>query len=112
MCPPTAVTVDDDLPSRQTGVAEWAADDESARGVEVVDRPLVDELLREHRIDDVLLELDAEGVEGDVLAVHRRDEDRVDADGLHGAAALLVFDCCSIATVMLHVLPSKQGFRS
>jgi hypothetical protein len=48
VCAPPAVTVDDDLPSRQTGVAEWAADDESTRGVEVVDRPLVDDLLREH----------------------------------------------------------------
>ena len=51
---PAAVGVDDDLPPGQPAVAVRAAGHEAARRIDVVGDLAVDQLLRQHRLDDLL----------------------------------------------------------
>uniref|UniRef100_J3KZC6 Uncharacterized protein n=1 Tax=Oryza brachyantha TaxID=4533 RepID=J3KZC6_ORYBR len=89
---PAAEGFDDDLAAGEAGVAVGPADDEAAGGVEVEDGLLVEVLLRDDRLDDVLLEVGGDLVVGDGLVVLGGDEDGVDADGDPGAALVEVLD--------------------
>ena len=98
---PAAVRVDDDLAAREAGVALGAADDEAARGVEMVDRLVVEELGGDHRLDNVLHELGADLLVGergagvgavDRLRVLGGDEEGGDAAGDRRAVDLVVLD--------------------
>lgn len=87
--PPTAVRVDDDLATGETGVALRAADDEVAARVNVHDRVLVEILLRNHNFHDLLHDLRAQLFQRDLLRVLHRDDDGVHA--LRDASAFFEF---------------------
>uniref|UniRef100_A0A804N322 Uncharacterized protein n=1 Tax=Zea mays TaxID=4577 RepID=A0A804N322_MAIZE len=87
---PAAVRVDDDLAAGEAGVTVGPADDEAPGRVEVEDGLLVEVLLRDHGLDDVLLEVGGDLVVGDGLVVLGGDEHGVHADGHHGAALVHV----------------------
>jgi hypothetical protein len=74
----SAVGVNDDLPSGQSGVAVWSADYESSRRIDVVFCFVVNKFIRNDRIynvlDDVLLDL----LLSDVFVVLCGNQDRVD----------------------------------
>src|SRR5579862_2003459 len=90
------VRVDDDLPARDAGVAHRAADDELARRVAVdevlvLEPPLVVQLLREDRMDDVFDEIRLQQrLDVEPVAVLRRDEHALDLDRPHAAALVLL----------------------
>ena len=89
-----AVRVDDDLPAGEPRVAHRPADDELARRVDehevaLVEAPLVVEVAREDRVQDVLDEVRLdERVGVEPVAVLRRNEDAHDLD--RPLAAVLV----------------------
>lgn len=87
---PAAVGVDDDLAPGEAGVAVGAADDETARGVQVVNGVIVEVLGRDHVLDDVLLKVGVDLVVRDDVIVLARDHDGVDSLGHHAAVLLLV----------------------
>lgn len=89
---PTTVGVDDDLSTGQTGVTLGTTDDESARGLDVVDGLVVQQFRGDNLLDDVLLDFLSEVFSGDLVGVLGRDDDGVDSEGLDGTAVLLVFD--------------------
>ena len=78
-----AVGVDDDLAAGQAHVAHRATDDEAPCGVDVqLVVAGVDVVLRQDRVDDVLLDVVRELVlQIDALLVLRRDHDGLDPDG-------------------------------
>ena len=76
-----AVGVDDDLAAGQAGVASRATDDEAAGRVHVVFRVLVQKTGREIRLDDRLDDRLPQIVDGDLLRVLGRNDDRIDARG-------------------------------
>ena len=88
----THVGVDNDLTSGQTGVTLGTTNDEEARGLEVVDGAVVQELSGDGLLDDLLEELLADSLGGDILAVLGGDDDGVDTEGLDGTVVVGVFD--------------------
>ena len=92
MCAPAAVCVDDDLAAGQTGVTLGSADDEKTGRLDVVDGLVVEELGGDDLLDDLLLDLLAQLLGGDVLAVLGRHDNGVDALGDHGAAVVCVLN--------------------
>ena len=79
---PAAVGVDDDLAARETAVAVGAADDELAGRVDVVQRAGVQQVLRDHRLDDVVDHVLAQVGIAHGVVVHRADHDGIDRDRL------------------------------
>ena len=77
-----AVGIDDDLASGDAGVAVRAADDEAAGRVDVNFGVLVHQARGHDAIDDLLDDVAAHLIVGDVFAVLARDDNRVDANGL------------------------------
>lgn len=84
---PATVGVDDDLATGEAGITVRTTDDETTRGVQVVDGLLVEVLGRHDGLDDVLKELSLDLVLGDLLVVLGGDDDGVHAHG-DGAATL------------------------
>ena len=78
---PSTVSVDDDLTAGEAGISVGSSNDEAARGVQVVDGLVVKELLGDDRLDDVLHQVLADLLVGDILGVLRRDDDSVDTLG-------------------------------
>lgn len=89
---PTTVGVDDDLAASQTGVTLGTTDDEETRGLDVVDSLVIKVLSGDGSLDDLLEDLLAELLSGDILRVLSRDDDGVDADGDNGTVVVLVLD--------------------
>jgi len=87
---PSTVRVDDDLSAGKTGVTLRATDDESARGLDVVDGSVVEQVLGDDGLDDLLEDLGSEVLGRDLLGVLRRDDDGVDSDGHDGTVGLLL----------------------
>ena len=87
---PATVRVDNDLAAGQPGVAVGATYHEPARGVEVVDGFVVQELGGDDMLDDVLHEVGADFFVRDVVVVLGGDHDRVDTLGHHAPVFLLV----------------------
>ena len=85
-----AVGVDDDLAAREARVTVWATDDETTRRVDPELRLLIDQVLRDDRVDDLVEDRFAERLVLHALRVLRRDDDRVDARDL--AAFVLTGD--------------------
>lgn len=63
---PASVCVDDDLSAGEAGVTVRSANDETARGVQVINSFLVEVLSRDDWADDVLHELLLDVLLGDV----------------------------------------------
>ena len=88
---PAAVSVDDDLSASETGVALRATDDETSRGLDVVDGLVVEVLLRDHLLDDLVQDLEClsacVNAEGQVRpwvdkrAVNQRRRTTLDVEG-------------------------------
>src|SRR5208283_1173179 len=85
-----AVGVDDDLAAGQAGVAHGAADDETSGGIDVVLGVFVEQVGRDHGLDDMLQNAGAEFVVGHGLGVLRGNHDGIDA---HDFALGVIFDC-------------------
>ena len=75
------------LRTGETGVSHGASDDEVSAGVDVVLGLGVEVLAGDDGLDDLLHDVLAEGLEGDLLAVLGRHDDGVDAEG-HARAVL------------------------
>ena len=84
-----AIGVDDDLASRQAGIAHGAADDEFAGGVDVISGTGVQPLVGQHGLDDHLHYRLVQLLLGDLGAVLRGKNDGVDGDWL----VVLVTEC-------------------
>lgn len=90
---PTSVGVDNDLSAGQTSVTLGTTDNESAGRLDVVDGSVVQEVRGDDLVDDLLLDLLAEVLGGDLLGVLGGDNDGVDSQGDHGTGfVLLVLD--------------------
>ena len=87
---PATVGVDDDLTASKTGVTLGTTDNEAAGGLDVVDGALVKEVGGDDLLDDLLEELGAEVLGGDLLSVLGRDDDSVDTEGSDGTVSLLL----------------------
>src|SRR5208337_5690056 len=85
-----AVGVHDDLAAGESGVAHGPADHEASRGIDVIVRVFVEQVSRDHRLDDVLQNPGAQFVVADRLGVLGGDHDRVHALNF---AVRIVFDC-------------------
>lgn len=92
MSAPTTVGVDDDLTAGQTGITLGTTNDEEARGLNVVDGLLIKVLGGDGGLDDLLEDLLAEVLSGDVGRVLGRDDDGVDADRDNGTVVVLVLN--------------------
>jgi hypothetical protein len=66
---PAAVGVDDNFTTSDTCVSLRTTDDESARGLDMVDGALVKETLRNDGLDDLFQDLFTEVFGGDFLGV-------------------------------------------
>ena len=89
---PTTVGVDNDLTAGETGVTLGSANDEETRGLDVVDGLVVEHLGGDDLLDDLLLDLLAEFLGGDVLAVLGRDNNGVDTEGNDGTVVVSVLN--------------------
>ncbi len=78
---PATVGVDDDLAAGETGVTLGTADDEASRGLDVVDGVVVEQVGGDDLLDDLLHDLGAEVLGGDLLGVLGGDDDGVDTEG-------------------------------
>src|SRR5689334_14839777 len=70
----TTISVDDDLASGQAGITLWSTSDETAGGIDVILRALVEQFARDGVFDDFLFDLGAELFITDVRIVLRRDD--------------------------------------
>mmetsp|Transcript_881 Transcript_881/g.2480 ORF Transcript_881/g.2480 Transcript_881/m.2480 type:complete len:266 (+) Transcript_881:242-1039(+) len=89
---PAPVGVDDDLATGEAAVALGPADGEHARGVDVVDGLVVEEMRRNDGLNDVLHQVLFDVVLRVRGVVLRADDNGVDAQRRQEAALLLVFD--------------------
>lgn len=87
---PATVGVDDNLSAGEASVTLWAADDESAGRVDVVDGLGGEVLGRDDNLNDLLHESRVHLLVGNVWGVLGRDDDGVDVDWDDGATVLLV----------------------
>lgn len=86
---PSSVGVDDDLTTSGSSVTLWTTNDEAARRVQVVDGLIVQILAWDGWLDDLLHQLLADLLVGDVLVVLGRDDDSVHAHWDDAAARSL-----------------------
>lgn len=93
MRPPSPVCVDDDLATREPGVAVGTANHETARGVKVIDRVVVEVLGRHHVFDHELQKVCADLFVGNVIVVLSGYHDRVYPQWYHAPILFLVSHC-------------------
>lgn len=89
---PTTVGVDNDLTTGQTGVTLGTTNDEAARGLQVVDSAVIEQLVGDNALDNLLLQDSTELLSGDVVGVLGRDDDSVDTQGLDGTVVVGVLN--------------------
>jgi len=89
---PTTIGVDDDLATSESSITMRATNDKAAGWVQVEDGLFVKVLRRNHRLDNMLLEVCSNLVIGDSLVMLGGDQDGVHTDGDHGAALIAVLD--------------------
>ena len=89
---PATIGINDDLPASETSITMRSTDDKATRWVQVEDGLLIKVLLRDDRLDDMLLEVSSNLIVGDCLVVLGRDEDSVDSDGHHGTTIIAVLN--------------------
>lgn len=89
---PATVGVDDDLTAGQTGVTLGTANDEAARGLQVVDGAVIEELVGDNLLDDLLLEGSTDLLRGDVVSVLGGDDNSVHTQGLDSTVVVGVLD--------------------
>lgn len=87
---PPAVRVNDDLAAGKPGVTVGSANHEPARRVEVIDGVIVQVLGRHHVLNDLLHQIGANLLIGDVIIMLCGDHDRMDTLGHHATVLLLV----------------------
>ena len=85
-----SVGIDDDLAAGESSIAHGAANDEASGGIDVVVRVFVEQVRRNHGLDDVLQNAGPEFVVADVLGMLRRDDDRIDTENF---SVSVVFNC-------------------
>ena len=89
---PTTVGVDNDLTASKTSITLGTANDEAARGLDVVDGAVVKELSRDDLLDDLLLDDSAELLGGHIIAVLGRDDNGVHTQGLDGTVVMSILN--------------------
>ena len=89
---PATIGVNDDLATSETSITVRATNDEAARRVQVEYGLLIKVLLRDHRLDNMLLEVSSNLVVGDGLIVLGGDKDSVHTYRDHGTTIVEVFD--------------------
>ena len=87
---PASVGVDDDLATSEASITVRTTNDESARGVEVVDGLVIEVLGGHDVLNDVLHQVRADLLVGDILGVLSRDHNGVHTLGDHAAILILV----------------------
>ena len=87
---PASVGVDDDLATSEASITVRTTNDESARGVEVVDGLVIEVLGGHDVLNDMLHEVRADLLVRDILGVLSRDHNGVHALGDHAAILILV----------------------
>lgn len=92
MSTPSSVGVDNDLSASDTGITLGTTNDESARGLDVVDGLVVKELGGDDLLDDLLENLGSEVLGGDVIRVLGGDDDGVNSLGDGGTVVVDVLD--------------------
>ncbi len=89
---PTSVRVHNDLASSQTGISLRSSNHKAARGVQVVNGVLVQQVVRNGGLDDLLHQLVADELVGDSVSVLSRNHDSVNAKRNHASIVVLVVD--------------------
>ncbi|KAJ0872741.1 hypothetical protein HanRHA438_Chr11g0527221 [Helianthus annuus] len=89
---PSAVRVDDNLPSGETRVTVGTTDHKPARRVQVEDSVFIKILRRDHGLDHVLFEISRDLVVSHGLVMLCRDENRVDPDWYHSTVVVSVLN--------------------
>ena len=98
---PTTVGINNDLSASETGVTLRTTNDETARGLDVVDGLVVEEVGGDDLLDDLLHDFASEVLGGDFFGVLGGDNDSVDTEGDGGTTVLLVLDsdlCLGVGT--------------
>lgn len=85
---PAAVGVDNDLTASKTGITLRTANDEAARGLDVIDGAVIQKVGRNDLLDDLLPELLTEVLGGDVVAVLGRDDNGIHTQRLDSAVVV------------------------
>ena len=89
---PATVGVDDDLTAGQTSITLGTTNDEAARGLQVVDGAVIEELVGDDLLDDLLLEGGTNLLSGDIVSVLGRDDHGVHTQGLDSAVVVGILD--------------------
>ena len=87
---PTSIGINDNLSAGKTSITVRSTNDESARGVQMVDGLLIQVLGRDHLGDNVLHKLSLDVLVGDILRMLGGDQHGVDTDRDHAAIVVLV----------------------
>ena len=88
----SSVGINLELTSSDTGVSHGTSNDETSRGVQVVDALVVQKVLGDGRLDDVGVQVLGDLLVGDSLVVLGRDDDGVDTDGDQSSVLVLVLN--------------------
>lgn len=89
---PTAIGIDDDLTTSQTGITLGTTNDETARGVQMVDGLVIQILGGDGGANDVFVEITTDGLVIYVGVVLNGDHNGVNPQGDDGSALVLVFN--------------------
>lgn len=89
---PSSVGIDNNLSASETGITLGTTNDESARGLDVVDGFVVKELGGNDLLDDLLKDLRSEVLGGDIIRVLGGDDDSVDSLGDSGTVVVGILD--------------------
>merc|ERR1711879_220763 len=93
MAAPAAVRVNDNFSSSQTSIALWAANNESAAGLQVVDSVFSQVFSWYDIIDNILLETLSHVLIRDIIRVLYTDDNSVNADWHNLAFFGFMLDC-------------------
>ena len=87
---PSTISVNDNLSASQTSITLGSSDDESTRGLDVVDSLVVQKLGVNDLVDDLFLDLCSEVLGADLLGVLGGDDDSVNSEGNNGTVGVLL----------------------
>jgi hypothetical protein len=89
---PTTVGINNDLTASETGITLGTTDDETARGLDVVDSAVIKQLSGNDLANNLLLDNSAKLLSGDIVTVLGGDDNSVDAKRLDATVVVGVFN--------------------